>query len=67
MDWQTLLTIVSIGLFIFVMMRGCGGMMRGGCGMGMGSQKGKGGAGGENDGKARDIRSDSDKTRSRGM
>lgn len=35
MDWQTLLSIVGIILFVVLMMRGCGGMMAGGgCGMG---------------------------------
>ena len=32
-NWQTALWIGAIVLFIFFMMRGCGGMM-GGCGMG---------------------------------
>jgi len=36
MDWQTLLTIAGIILFVVVMMRGCGGMMSGGCGVGGG-------------------------------
>lgn len=35
MDWQTLLTIAGIILFVVFMMRGCGGM-GGGCGMGGG-------------------------------
>ena len=42
MDWQSLLTIGGIVIFIFLMMRGCGGMMSGGCGMGgcgMGSRR----------------------------
>lgn len=39
MDWQSILTIVGIVAFVFLMMRGCGGMMSGGgsgggCGMG---------------------------------
>jgi hypothetical protein len=35
MDWQTLLTIAVIVAFVWLMMRGCGGMMGGGgCGMG---------------------------------
>ncbi len=34
MDWQALLTMVGIVLFVIVMMRGCGGMAGGGCGMG---------------------------------
>ena len=40
MDWQTLLTIAGIILFVVLMMRGCGGM-GGGCGMGggMGSRR----------------------------
>lgn len=33
MDWQNILTIAGIVAFVFLMMRGCGGMM-GGCGMG---------------------------------
>ena len=33
MDWQTIITVGVVLLFIVVMMRGCGGMMRGrGCG-----------------------------------
>lgn len=33
MDWQTIITVGVVLLFIAVMMRGCGGMMRGaGCG-----------------------------------
>lgn len=36
MDWRTILTIVGILLFVVVMMRGCGGMMAGGCGVGGG-------------------------------
>lgn len=36
MDWHTILTIAGIILFVVVMMRGCGGMMRGGRGMGGG-------------------------------
>lgn len=41
MDWQTLLTIAGIILFVILMMRGCGGMVGGGCGMGggMGSRR----------------------------
>ena len=35
MDWQTLLTIAGIIVFVIFMMRGCGGM-GGGCGMGGG-------------------------------
>ena len=31
MDWQTVFTVVIVGVLFFVMMRGCGGMMRGGC------------------------------------
>ncbi len=40
MDWQTLLTIAGIIVFVIFMMRGCGGM-GGGCGMGggMGSRR----------------------------
>ncbi len=42
MDWQSILTIAGIVAFVFFMMRGCGGMMSGGCGMGgsgMGSRR----------------------------
>lgn len=42
MDWQTILTVIGIIAFIVIMMRGCGGMMSGGCGMGgcgMGSRR----------------------------
>lgn len=42
MDWQSILTILGIVLFVVIMMRGCGGMMGGGCGMGgcgMGSRR----------------------------
>ena len=36
MDWNALLSTVAIVVFIFLMMRGCGGMMAGGgCGMGV--------------------------------
>ena len=36
MDWNALLSTMMIVVFILVMMRGCGGMMRGGgCGMGV--------------------------------
>ena len=35
MDWNALLSTIAIVVFIFLMMRGCGGMMAGGgCGMG---------------------------------
>ena len=35
MDWQTIFTVGIVLVFIIVMMRGCGGMMRGGgCGIG---------------------------------
>lgn len=38
-NWQTLLWIAGFALLFWFMMRGCGGMMRGGgCGMG-GSRK----------------------------
>lgn len=42
MDWQSILTIAGIVAFVFLMMRGCGGMMAGGGGMGgcgMGSRR----------------------------
>ena len=36
MDWNALLSLIAIGAFILLMMRGCGGMMAGGgCGMGV--------------------------------
>ena len=36
MDWNALLSLIAIGVFILLMMRGCGGMMSGGgCGMGV--------------------------------
>ena len=36
MDWNALLSLIAIGIFILLMMRGCGGMMAGGgCGMGV--------------------------------
>ncbi|MGH7825678.1 MAG: hypothetical protein ACREQ7_10965 [Candidatus Binatia bacterium] len=38
MDWTTLLWIIGIGLFVVVMIRGCGGMARG-CGIGKNSRK----------------------------
>lgn len=42
MDWNTLLSIAAIVIFVVLMMRGCGGMMGGGgCGMGMGPRKKK--------------------------
>lgn len=35
MDWNTVLSTISIIVFIVLMMRGCGGMVKGGgCGMG---------------------------------
>lgn len=34
MDWSTVLSIGAIILFVILMMRGCGGMMGGGCGTG---------------------------------
>ena len=35
MDWSTLISVVAIVAFLWLMMRGCGGMMAGGgCGMG---------------------------------
>ena len=34
MNLQTTLTIIGIVLFIVSIVRGCGGMMPGGCGMG---------------------------------
>lgn len=34
MDWQTVLTIAGIVAFVWLMMRGCGGMSAGGCGTG---------------------------------
>ena len=33
-NWETLLWVGGIVLLVFFMMRGCGGMMGGGCGMG---------------------------------
>jgi hypothetical protein len=44
MNWDTLQWIIGVGLFVvflFIMLRGCGGMMggMGGCGMGMGSRR----------------------------
>ena len=33
-NWETVLWIGGIVLLIFFLMRGCGGMMGGGCGMG---------------------------------
>lgn len=36
MDWNALLSLIAIGVFILLMMRGCCGMMAvGGCGMGV--------------------------------
>ena len=41
-DWQTLLWIAGIALLFWFMMRGCGGMMRGGgCGMGGSRDRGE--------------------------
>ena len=35
MDWSTLISVVAIVVFLWLMMRGCGGMIPGGgCGMG---------------------------------
>ena len=35
MDWSTLISVAAILIFLWLMMRGCGGMMAGGgCGMG---------------------------------
>jgi len=34
MNLQTILAIMGIVLFVISMVRGCGGMMSGGCGMG---------------------------------
>jgi hypothetical protein len=34
MNLQSILTILGIALFVISMVRGCGGMMSGGCGMG---------------------------------
>ena len=34
MDWQTILTILGVIAFVWLMMRGCGGMMARGCGTG---------------------------------
>jgi hypothetical protein len=39
MDWQTILTVVIVAVVFFVMIRGCGGMARGGGCCGMGSQR----------------------------
>jgi len=42
MDWHSVFTVLGIVLFVVLMMRGCGGMMSGGCGMGgcgMGSRR----------------------------
>jgi hypothetical protein len=40
MDWNALLTIGAIVLFVVLMMRGCGGVMAGGgCGMGAHSRQ----------------------------
>ena len=36
MDWNALLSLIAIVVFILLMMRGCGSMMAGGgCGMGV--------------------------------
>ena len=41
MDWTTLLSVAAMFIFLWVMMRGCGGMMAGGgCGMGRHSHSG---------------------------
>jgi hypothetical protein len=35
MDWSTIISVAAIVVFLWLMMRGCGGMMAGGgCGMG---------------------------------
>jgi hypothetical protein len=34
MDWNSVLSTLAIIAFVVVMMRGCGGMAGGGCGMG---------------------------------
>ena len=35
MDWSTLISVIAIVVFLWLMLRGCGGMMAGGgCGMG---------------------------------
>lgn len=34
MNFQNILAIMGIALFVISMARGCGGMMSGGCGMG---------------------------------
>jgi hypothetical protein len=34
MNLQSILAIIGIALFVISMIRGCGGMMSGGCGMG---------------------------------
>ena len=34
MNLQNILAIMGIGLFVISIVRGCGGMMSGGCGMG---------------------------------
>ncbi len=34
MNLQSILAILGIALFVISMVRGCGGMMSGGCGMG---------------------------------
>ena len=40
MDWNALLSLIAIGGFILLMMRGCRGMMAGGgCGMGVSHQQ----------------------------
>lgn len=38
-DWTTLLWIGGLVLFVFLMLRGCGGMMGGGGCRGMGSRR----------------------------
>jgi anaerobic selenocysteine-containing dehydrogenase len=41
MNWGTVAWIVIAAVAIFVMMRGCGGMMGGGCGMTRNRSQGK--------------------------
>jgi hypothetical protein len=41
MDWSTPISMAAILIFLWLMMRGCGGMMAGGgCGMGRHSHSG---------------------------
>lgn len=43
MDWSTLISLAAVLVFLWLMMRGCGGMMAGGgCGMGRHAHGGTG-------------------------